>query len=190
MIGRSSLWLPFTLLLLLAGLSFWLERTVQGPENGSVTNNTEPESIVENFEAVRTDKLGRLQYRLSARKLWHFSSDRPSELETPRFVQIVQESGDMIATSRRATVSNDGKEVTLLGRVNILRVATPGQPALSLDTERLLVFPERETLRAPGPVEIRGSGMNAWGSAMELDAKRRVIKLAGRVKAQYQNAKP
>ena len=190
MIGRGSLWLPFTLLLLLAGLSFWLERTVQGPENGAITNSTEPESIIENFEAVRTDKLGRPQYRLSARKLWHFSSNRPTELETPRFVQITQESGELIATSHRATVSNDGKAVSFLGRVNILRVATAGQPALSLDTERLLVFPENETLHAPGPVEIRGSGLNARGSAMDLDAKRRVIKLAGRVKAQYQHAKP
>jgi lipopolysaccharide export system protein LptC len=190
MIGRGSLWLPFALLLLLAGLSFWLERTVQGPGNGAKTDSAEPESIVENFEALRTDKQGRPQFRLSARTLWHFSSDRPAELETPRFVHITQESGDMIATSHRATVSNDGKEITLLGRVNILRIASPGQPALNLDTERLLVFPESETMRAPGPVAMRGSGLNARGSAMELDAKRRVIKLAGRVRAQYQHAKP
>jgi len=190
MIGRGSLWLPFALLLLLAGLSFWLERTVRGPENGVKTDSSDPESIIENFEAVRTDKQGRPQYRLSAHTLWHFSSDRPTELETPRFVHITQESGEMIATSHRATVSNDGKEISFLGRVNILRIASAGHPALSLDTEHLLVFPERETLRAPGPVEIRGSGLNARGSAMELDAKRRVIKLAGRVKAEYQHAKP
>jgi lipopolysaccharide export system protein LptC len=189
MIGRGSLWLPLALLLLLAGLSFWLERTVQGPENGVRTDSDEPESIIENFKAVRTDKEGRPQYRLSARKLWHFSSDRPTELEAPRFVHIAQSSGEMIATSHRATVSSDGKAVTFLGRVNILRAATAGRPALNLDTERLLVFPERETMRAPGAVEIRGSGLNARGSAMYLDAKRRTIKLSGRVKAQYQHAK-
>ena len=185
MITRGSLWLPLAILLLLAALSFWIERSVQLTETGSEAVQTAPEGIMENFDALRTDPTGKPHYRLSAKKLKHYTGSKRTELESPRFVQLDAEAGEVSAVARQATVSSDGNEVVLLDEVVVERAARPGQSAMTLRTERLLVFPERDLLRAPGAVEILDDTMTVRAGAMEYDARQRVIKLTGRVHARY-----
>ena len=108
MITRGSLWLPLAILLLLAALSFWIERSVQLTANGSVAAHTDPEGIMENFDALRTDPAGKPHYRLSAKKLRHYSGSKLTELESPRFVQLDAEAGEVSAVAKQATVSPDG----------------------------------------------------------------------------------
>jgi lipopolysaccharide export system protein LptC len=75
--------------------------------------------------------------------------------------------------------------VDLRGNVQVSRAARTGQSEMSLETARLLVFPKRNQLSAPGPVDISDANLNVHASAMEFDAKQRVIKLTGRVQARY-----
>ena len=185
MIARGSLWLPLAILLLLAALSFWIERSVQLTADGSEAIQTDPEGIMENFDALRTDPAGKPHYRLSAKKLKHYSGSKRTELESPRFAQLDAEAGEVSAIAKQATVSPDGNEVVLFGDVVVERAARPGQSAMSLRTERLLVFPERDLLRAPGAVEILDDIVTVRAGAMEYDAGQRVIKLTGRVRAHY-----
>jgi lipopolysaccharide export system protein LptC len=185
MIGRGSLWLPLVILLVLAVLSFWIERSVQVAPNGTPAARTEPEGIMENFEALRTDPAGRPQYRLSAKRLKHYTGSRLTEMESPRFAHLDPQAGEISAVARQATVSSDGNEVDLRGDVNVVRAARAGQSAMSLRTARLLVFPERDLLRAPGTVDIRDATLTLRAGAMEYNARQRVIKLTGRVQARY-----
>jgi lipopolysaccharide export system protein LptC len=185
MIGRGSLWLPLAILLLLAALSFWIEQSVQLASNGSLAARTDPEGIMENFEALRTDAAGRPHYRLTAKKLKHYTGSKLTELESPRFVQLDAESGEVSAMAHQATVSADGSEVTLQGDVIVERAARPGQSAMSLRTAQLRVFPEQDLLQAPGTVDVRDDTLTLRAGAMEYDAKQRIIKLTGRVKAHY-----
>jgi lipopolysaccharide export system protein LptC len=189
MITRGSLWLPLAILLLLAALSFWIEQSVQMAPNGSQAAHTDPEGIMENFDALRTDASGKPHYRLSAKKLMHYSGSKLTELEFPRFVQLDAETGEVRVAARQATVSSDGNEVDLHGDVIVERAAHLGQSAMTLRTAQLLVFPERDQLRAPGAVDVRDDTLTLRADAMEYDAKRRVIKLTGRVKARYISGK-
>ena len=188
MIGRSSLWLPLALLVFLAAISFWLSYTVQGSGKVSKLHASDPETIVENFSAIRTDPQGRLKERLSARKLTHFSGSKLSELDAPHLVQITPGAANITAVSERATISHDNKEVTMEKNVQITRAATAQESALTLTTQRLLVYSERDLLRAPGAVNIIGPGLKLRAASMEVQSKQRIIKLSGRVKALYQNA--
>ncbi len=183
--ARGSLWLPLLILLLLAGLSYWIEQSVQLTPGGSPTAKTDPEGIMENFEALSTDPAGNLQYRLSARRLKHYSGSKLTEMESPRFVQIDAEAGEISATAVQATVSPAGDEVDLRGGVNVVRAARPGQSAMTLRTARLIVFPERKLLRAPGQVEVHDDTLDVRAGAMEYNAAQRVIQLTGRVNARY-----
>ena len=183
MIGRGSLWLPLAILLVLAALSFWIERSVQVPDNGGRADRADPEGIMENFDALRTDPAGRPQYRLTAKRLKHYSGSRLTEMEAPRFVQLDDRLGEVTASARQATISSDGNEVDLSGDVLVTRAARPGQSAMTLHTARLLAFPDRDLLRAPGPVEIQDATSTLHAGAMEYDARQRVIKLTGRVQA-------
>jgi len=187
--ARGSLWLPLAILLLLAMLSFWIERSVQIAPKGNQGNNTEPEGIMENFDALRTDPSGQPQYRLSAKKLKHYSGNKRTELESPRFVLLDAQAGDITVKAHQASISPDGKEVDLRGNVTILREAGPGQSALTLRTARLIVFPERDLLRAPGAIDVEDATFKIRAGAMEYDAGQRVIKLTGRVNARYISGK-
>ncbi len=189
MIARGSLWLPLAILLLLAALSFWIERSVQVTTSGGQAAQTDPEGIMENFDALRTDPAGKPHYRLSAKKLMHYSGSKLTELEAPRFTQLDAEAGEVRAAAHQATVSPDGHEVDLRGDVVVERAARPGQSAMTLRTAQLRVFPERDLLRAPGAVEVRDDTLNVRANGMEYDAKRRLIKLTGRVKARYISGK-
>ncbi|MFP5419076.1 MAG: LPS export ABC transporter periplasmic protein LptC [Gammaproteobacteria bacterium] len=184
MIGRGSLWLPLVVLLFLAALSFWIERSVKSPVDGRQTDQSDPEGIMENFEALRTDLAGRPQYRLAAKKLRHYSGSKLTELEFPDFV-LLDETGKVTARSREATVSPDGNEIDLRGGVEVVRAAQAGQSALTLRSARLVVFPERKVLRSPGPVLVQDATLNMRAGAMEYNANRRTIKLTGRVQARY-----
>ena len=190
MISRGSLWLPLAILLLLAALSFWIERMVEIPANGGASGTqTDPEGIMENFNALRTDATGKPQYRLSARKLRHYSDSKYTELESPHFIQLDAQSGDVNAVADQATVSPDGNEVDLRGNVLVERAARPGQSLMSMRSARLLVFPERDRLRSPGPVEINDATLNMRADAMEYDAKQRILTLTGRVRTRYISGK-
>jgi len=181
MITRGSLWLPFAMLLLLAALSFWIERSVQIPANGMLNVQSEPEGIMENFDALRTDLTGKPHYRLSAQKLKHYAGSRRTELEHPRFVQLDVEAGEVSVEAQLATVSPDGNQVDLRGNVVMERAARAGQSAMSLRTAQLQVFPEQDLMRAPGAVHVQDDTINVRAGSMEYDTKRRVIKLTGRV---------
>ena len=127
MSARGSLWLPLAMLLLLAALSYWIERSVQAPATGALANPTEPEGIMENFDALRTDTAGNPHYRLSAKRLKHYSGSKLTELESPRFVQLDAEAGEVNTVAKQATVSPDGSEVDLLGDVIVERAARRGE---------------------------------------------------------------
>ena len=188
MMGRNSLWLPLVLLLFLAGISAWLNYTVHGPESKQ-KRESDPETIVENFEAIRTDTTGRLKERLSATKLTHYSGSKLSLLEAPHLTQIAPDAADLTAIAERATISRDSEEVTMENNVRVTRAATPQNAALQLTTQRLLVYPKRDLLRAPGAVDLQGAGLNLRAGRMEVQSTQRIIKFSGRVKALYQNAK-
>lgn len=185
MISRGSLWLPFAILLLLALLSFWIERSVHGTGEDGQPGSVEPEGIMENFEAMRTDPSGQPQYRLSAARLKHYTGNKLTELESPRFVQLDPEAGEVRAAAKLATISADGEEVDLSGDVVVERAARPGQSVMVLRSAQLLIFPNRDLLRSPGPVQLQDGTRTVYAGAMEYDAARRVIKLSGRVQARY-----
>jgi lipopolysaccharide export system protein LptC len=106
-------------------------------------------------------------------------------MEAPRFVQLDAQSGDVSTTARQAHVSADGNEIDLQGDVNVQRAARPGQSAMTLRTARLLAFPERKLLRAPGAVHLADQQLDLRAGAMEFDTTRRLITLTGRVHARF-----
>ena len=190
MISRGSLWLPLAILLVLAALSFWIERLMEIPVSDSASSvRADPEGIMENFDAIRTGINGKPEYRLSAKELRHYSNSKFTELELPRFTQLNEQSGDVSAISKQATVSADGQEIDLRGDVLVERAAHAGQSLMTMHSARLLVFPELDKMRSPGPVVIHDATLDLRADTMEYDANLRILKLTGRVHARYISGK-
>lgn len=186
--GKSTLALPLILLLLLGGLSHWIDRTVRMPTDPVAAQRSEPLSIVENFRALTTGPDGRPRYRLEARTLRHYNNDQPSTLVEPRFSQQDDVGGVTRVDSRSAEVSPDGNTVTLNDQVRLVRDGVAGTDGLNLSTGRLVIRPDEGRVIAPGRVEIDATQWQATAGRLEIDRHSRIVKLSGRVRAVYRNA--
>lgn len=185
---RFALWLPMALLAMLALLTFWIDQSVRegGARNGA--NLDEPDSIVESFLAVSTDVAGVPRYRLTARKLSHYSGNKLTVLDTPTLTHFHEKQGEMQISSNSASVTPDGEKVMFTGEVNIQRPAAGGKEGMSMQTSYLEIQTGRNEAFTSQPVVIRQPGLQITASGLHLYADTRVLKLKGRVKAQYQNA--
>jgi lipopolysaccharide export system protein LptC len=189
MMARGTLWLPLLLLVFLAALSFWLDQAVQTTGGGRQNRDFDPESIVEGLQAQRSDRNGRMTERLSARRLLHYSGTDVAELEAPHFVQLLPDAAVYDISAARAHIVRETQEVTLTGQVHARQIPADKHAVMTFVTEKLVVDRSRGRIRAPGPVTVSGPGLTVAASAMDADSTRRLIKLFGRVRAQYQNAK-
>jgi lipopolysaccharide export system protein LptC len=188
MIDRFALWLPMAVLVLLAMLTFWIEQSVKKADGKNGINLGEPDSIVENFLAVSTDVAGVPRYKLMAERLRHFSNNKLTLLDNPRLTHLHATEGEMRISSRSASVSPQGDRVVFSGEVSLLRPANNGKKELSMRTSHLEVLTEKSEVLTHEPVIIQQPGMQITANGLHLYADTRVLKLKGRVKAQYQNA--
>ncbi len=185
---RFALWLPMALLVMLALLTFWIDQSVKEAGSRNEVNLEEPDSIVESFLAVSTDAAGVPRYRLTAEKLSHFSGNKLTLLDNPRLTHFHEKQGEMQISSSKASVTPDGERVVFTGQVNLLRPAAEGENEMSMQTSYLEVQTGKNEAFTGQPVVIRQPGMQITAAGLHLFADTRVLKLKGRVKAQYQNA--
>lgn len=187
MIDRFALWLPMAVLALLAVLTFWIDQSVREAGSRNGINLNEPDSIVENFLAVSTDLTGTPRYRLTAEKLRHFSKNKLTLLDKPKFVHLHAKQGEMQITSRNASVISNGEKVVFSGDVQLLRPAVGKYKEMSLKTASLEVLPQKNEAYTREPVIIEQPGMQVTAKGLHLFAEKRILKLKGRVKVLYQN---
>lgn len=187
MTDRFALWLPIAVLAMLAVLTFWIQQTVKEAAIRDI-NEAEPDSIVENFLAVSTDADGVPRYRLSADKLSHFSGNKLTLLDNPEFTHLHAKQGEMRISSKTANVSPEEDKVVFNGNVRLLRPGDGARKEMSMLTSRLEVFTKKNEALTQEPVVIQQPGMKITANGLHLFADTRVLKLNGRVKAQYHHA--
>lgn len=187
MIARFPFWLPLTVLGFLAALTFWLEQSIQESGARQGINQKEPNSIVENFLAISTDQTGVPRYRLVAARLKHFSGSNITTLDAPVLTQLHARQGEMKVTANKANVSDEGEKVEFLGGVNLSRQPVSGRGGMTLKTASLDVLPDKGLVTTRAAVTIEQPGLKVTANGLSLSVHSRVLKLTGRVKAQYQS---
>ena len=177
---------PLLLAAILAALSFWLERTVQGPtvpKDGSARHD--PDYVVENFVAMRMGPDGRRLHQLEATRMLHYPDDDTTHLEQPRLYQY---DGDQLAlriTSNRALVSSEGKTVDFNDDVKAVRSASATRSELTLSTDHLHVVPDDDFAKTDRPVTIVDANTQVTAIGLELDNNAKTLKLLSNVRGSY-----
>lgn len=188
MTHRPALWFPLGLIALLAALSFWLARTVHGPEpkrDGSTRHD--PDYIVENFNATRFGLDGLPNYELAAHKMLHYPDDDTTHLEGPHFTQLEKNIAPLHITASNGLVSRDGEHVYFNGSVQVIREARGDDSQLTLTTQYLHITPNLGLAETNKAVLLRDANTTLSGVGLELNTKARVLKLPARVKGRYEN---
>lgn len=176
---RSASLLPLAMLILLAALTFWLNRIIEGDKpRGPVRHD--PDYWVEKFEVRRFDTEGKLQHTLLAEKLLHYPDDDTTIITTPHIT--FHQSPESEVFARMAHMGPDGKVVDLIDDVQVIRQggSKKSMPAV-LETRRLRVFPDDEKAHGDDPVRITQGMSVVNGIGLDIDNKTGLTILHGRV---------
>lgn len=183
---RLSLWFPAGLLLLLALLTFWLDRMVQPPaprKDGS--NRHDPDYWVENFTATRMGPDGTPRHILVAAKMTHYPDDDSTHLIRPHLTQYAKDQPPLRMAALQGRVSANGEHAYFEGDVRVTREAAHGQSELNMTTGYLHVIPDQEIALSDREVTLRNATTQVTGVGMEMNNKTRIIKFLSRVKGQH-----
>lgn len=181
--------LPLVILILLAGLTMWLERTTRvedRPASGKLRHD--PDVIVDTFTLRRFDEKGEVQHTLHGRQLRHYPDDDTTELDAPLLVYRGKASPTRI-TAEHALLTRDGKEAILRDNVRVLREAGPGNPQMTLETSLLHVYPDDEIAKTDEPVKMTHGKSVAHGVGLFADRVKQSYVLESRVKATLERSR-
>jgi lipopolysaccharide export system protein LptC len=176
---------PLGLMLALAMLTFYLERTVHEDESPATARRHDPDYYVVNFTTTTYNASGAAETRMSADKMVHFPDDDTTELVAPRVVQSKPNEPRYSVRAERGQLSRDGDEVFLYGDVVLVREASEHGPEARMTTEFLHVLRDRSLVRTDKPVKIVEGTRSLQGRGMEYNNLSRELLLRHDVIARF-----
>jgi lipopolysaccharide export system protein LptC len=177
---------PVMVLVILAGLSFWLQSTVdRGEAKNDGKFRHDPDAIAENFTVRRFDQNGQVKYRLTAPYLVHFPDDDTSEVKSPVLTSYRPEGAPVIVTGDNAKVTTKGETIHLWDNVSVTRAATADRLEMVARMPDLTAQPEAGIAFTGSPVEITQGQSWIRGTGLHIDNNTSTLVLQSQVKGQY-----
>jgi len=158
---------PLALMLALALLTFWLERTVREEQPHPSLRRHDPDYLVEQFVLTKYNAAGILESTLTATKMVHYPDDDSTELVAPRVVQAKPNEPRMTLSADRGTLSNNGEELFLFGNALLVREAVAGRPEARVQSSFLHLVGARSLVRTDREVTVSEPGRALSGRGME-----------------------
>jgi lipopolysaccharide export system protein LptC len=186
--ARPAIVFPLLLLMMLAVITFWINRTVQ-PQTPKIDGSSrhDPDYIMSNFVSTQTDINGQLRYKLAAVEMRHFPDNDSTDLIRPRFTQFAIDKPYTQVEGLRGHVSANGEQVELFDDVKVTRPAYAEQGAMTVDTDYLQIFPEKDLVRTESPVIIRQAPNTIiYATGMIYEKKLETVTLLHKVRAHYE----
>ena len=180
---------PLLLMLALALLTFWLDRTVREEEAHPSLRRHDPDYIVENFRVLNYNQTGTVESSLTARKMLHYPDDDSTELAQPHLVETKTGQPRTDVSALRGVLSQDGEEVFLYDNVVLEREPTDARSAMRVETSELQYARSRSIARSDRDVRIIEDRQVISGRGMEYDLDAERIALRERVRARVEPKK-
>ena len=176
---------PLGLMLALALLTFYLERTVREDDAPPSLRRHDPDYFVVNFTTTTYNREGAVESVMSAERMVHYPDDDTTELFAPRVVQAKPHEPRFSVRAERGQLSRDGDEIFLYGDVLLVRDADAERPEARMTTEFLHVLRDRSLVRTDRLVKIVEGGRSLEGRGMEYNNESRELVLRADVVARF-----
>ena len=181
---------PLLLMLLLAGLTFWLERTVRDEEGMHPSlRRHDPDYIVDKLTHTRFNAQGKVESTLVAAKMLHYPDDDSTDLVAPRVVQTRPDAPRVTVTADRGSLSQDGEEIFLYDNVLVVRDAGAGNSETRMQTSFLQLARAQSVVRTDREVVITEDDRVLTGRGMEFYSDSGQLYLRERVRGRYEPKK-
>lgn len=181
---------PLGLMLALAALTFYLDRTVNEDDSHPALRRHDPDYLIVNFTTTTYNREGAAESMLSAARMVHFPDDDTTELTSPRVVQTKPDEPKMTVRADRGKLSRDGEDIYLYDNVVLEREAGAGQSAATLTTEYLQVVRDRSLIRTDREVKITEETRALSGRGMEYNNDTRHFTLNADVRGRFEAKSP
>lgn len=185
---RAAITFPLALLIFLALVTFWINRTVQPPvPKADGSSRHDPDYIMTNFVTTQTYANGELRYKLAATEMRHYPDDDSTELQRPRYTQFAVDKPYTQVEGARGYVSSNGEEVKLFGNVKVTRQAFAGKGEMTVETDYLNIRPNEDLVTTESPVVIRQAPKTViYATGMIYEKQRQTVTLLHKVRAHYE----
>lgn len=184
---RIRKWFPVLFLVLLAGLSYWLENKVRLSALGGEPNlGHVPDVIVENLSATKLGMDGRPHQSLWAKKMLHYPDDNSTRLEEPRLLLVAPGKADLRVSSDWALLSDNGEDIYLHDKVKVTRDAYAARSRMDMTTDYLHLNPDKHVGETDRPVRIKDASMDIHAVGMKFNDETRVVTLLSHVQGYYE----
>ena len=181
---------PLVLMLALAGLTFWLERTVREEEGAHPSlRRHDPDYVIDNLAHTKFNQQGNVEATLAAAKMLHYPDDDSTDLVAPRMVQTKPNQPRVTLTADRGTLSQDGEEVFLYGNVLVVREAGPERAETRMRTSFMHVVQSHSVIRTDRHVVITEENRLLSGRGMEYRNDTRELFLREQVRGRFEPKK-
>jgi lipopolysaccharide export system protein LptC len=180
---------PLLLMLSLAMLTFWLERTARIDQSHPSLRRHDPDYLVHNFRIVGYGPSGAQESMLTARKMVHYPDDDSTDLDAPRVLQTKAGEAPMTLTADRGALSQDGEDTFLYDNVLLVRSAIPDLPEMRMETSFLHVVRARSLFRTDREIAIHEEGRGLTGRGLEYNNESRVLQLRAKVRGRFEPRK-
>lgn len=181
---------PLVLMVALAGLTFWLERTVREEETLHPSlRRHDPDYIVDQLVHTRFNAQGAVESTLVAAKMIHYPDDDTTDLVAPRMVQTKPNEPRMTVTADRGALSQDGEEIFLYGNVLVVREGGPDRSETRMRTSVLHVVQAHSVLQTDRDIVITEDDREMSGRGMEYHNDSRELFLRERVRGRFEPKK-
>lgn len=183
--------LRFFLLIALAALALaftlWLLELREGgigldPQAGLRV----PDYTLEGITLTATDETGRVQYRIDASALAHYSDDNSTEFENPVIQFFRGNEPPYQVTSARAWVAGARDEIRLLGEVDIIQPQTKTRKAYTVKTRDVRVFPQQKSASTEQPLVAVAEHYLIQGEGGEIDLLTGDVRIYRRARGVYE----
>jgi lipopolysaccharide export system protein LptC len=176
---------PLALMLSLALLTFYLERTVREEELPPALRRHDPDYFVVNFITTTYNGTGAAETVMSAARMVHYPDDDTTELFAPRVVQTKPNQPRYSVRAERGQLSRDGDEIFLYGSVILVRDAHAERPEARMTTDFLHILRDRGLVRTDREVKIVEGVNSLFGRGMEYNNESRELLLRSDVQAVF-----
>jgi len=202
--------LPVALMLMLGGMTIWLQYAIESPpQTEPAKNRHDPDAIGKNVTISRLDQRGIAQYHLSAERMLHYPDNDSMELFAPRFLKK-DAIAELTVTANKGVLTQENKEARFYDNVELVRrpfndraaKSSPRclqQPAqdpcdggltadkdtLRIRTQYMQVFLEQGVARTDRAVTIVNGPSTLSGTGMEYERETGRLRLLSGVKGSF-----
>ncbi|MGH8765061.1 MAG: LPS export ABC transporter periplasmic protein LptC [Burkholderiales bacterium] len=181
---------PLVLMLSLAALSFWLERTVQEEEGAHPSlRRHDPDYIIDNLKHTKFNAQGKVETTLEAAKMLHYPDNDTTELVSPRLVQTKPNEPRMTVTANKGALSPDGEEVFLYDNVLMVRDAGRDSSETQIRSSFMHVVQARSVVSSDRDVVITEDDRVLSGRGMEYHNNSNEMFLRENVRGRFEPKK-